>query len=109
MGFNSRKRVGATVNASQHKKIRAEGNSDCMDSDGKDQVPCPPPIWAQVCYFAKINSSDHPDCGKSRQEVCESLNYFRSYHSGVYFNGSIAKGYLLSAFAARYILVEGLQ
>ncbi|KAI6094269.1 hypothetical protein EDD16DRAFT_1503424, partial [Pisolithus croceorrhizus] len=53
-----------------------------MDSDGKDQVPCPPPIWAQ-----------------SRQEVCESLNYFRSYHR-VYFNGSIAKGYLLSAFAA---------
>ncbi|KAI6094829.1 hypothetical protein EDD16DRAFT_1502659 [Pisolithus croceorrhizus] len=54
-----------------------------MDSGGKVQVPRPPPIWAQ-----------------SRQEVCESLKYFRSYHSGVYFNGTIAKGYLLSAFAA---------
>ncbi|RXW21281.1 hypothetical protein EST38_g4567 [Candolleomyces aberdarensis] len=43
-----------------------------------------PPIWAQT-----------------RQEVCETFEWFRSYQGGVYFNNDIAKGYLLSAFGAR--------
>ncbi|KAF8844298.1 hypothetical protein BDN67DRAFT_963043 [Paxillus ammoniavirescens] len=49
----------------------------------KPPVPAPPPIWAQ-----------------SRQEVCESFDLFRSYHSGVYSNKDIVKGYLLGAYAA---------
>ncbi|KAF9241593.1 hypothetical protein BU15DRAFT_44647 [Melanogaster broomeanus] len=46
-------------------------------------VPARPLIWAQ-----------------SRQEVCESFEYFRSYHGGVYSNKGIVKGYLLGAYAA---------
>ncbi|KIK91187.1 hypothetical protein PAXRUDRAFT_831057 [Paxillus rubicundulus Ve08.2h10] len=49
----------------------------------KPPVPAPPLIWAQ-----------------SRQEVCESFDLFRSYHSGVYSNKDIVKGYLLGAYAA---------
>ncbi|KAI1795659.1 hypothetical protein LXA43DRAFT_731491 [Ganoderma leucocontextum] len=37
---------------------------------------------------------------KSRQEVCESFDWFRSYQSGVYHANDIVKGYLLSAFSA---------
>ncbi|KAG9316630.1 hypothetical protein JVU11DRAFT_2684 [Chiua virens] len=33
-------------------------------------------------------------------EVCESFEYFRSYHAGVYFRDDIVKGYLLGAHAA---------
>ncbi|KAF5389462.1 hypothetical protein D9757_004253 [Collybiopsis confluens] len=43
-----------------------------------------PPIWAQ-----------------SRQEVCESFDWFRSYQGGVYFVNNIVKGYLLSGFPAQ--------
>ncbi|KAI5981127.1 hypothetical protein EDD15DRAFT_2129721, partial [Pisolithus albus] len=46
-----------------------------------------PPIWAQC-----------------RQEICESLEYFRSYQSGVYQKDNLAKGYLLGGFAARYFI-----
>ncbi|KAF7327298.1 2OG-FeII-Oxy-2 domain-containing protein [Mycena kentingensis (nom. inval.)] len=42
-----------------------------------------PPIWAA-----------------SRQEVCETLEYFQSYQGGVYFSGGVAKGYLLGGFGA---------
>ncbi|KAJ3475801.1 hypothetical protein NLI96_g11593 [Meripilus lineatus] len=55
-----------------------------------EQVPLPkrplpsyPPIWAQ-----------------SRQEVCESFDWFRSYQGGVYFLKDIVKGYLLGGFSA---------
>ncbi|KZT29010.1 hypothetical protein NEOLEDRAFT_1057099 [Neolentinus lepideus HHB14362 ss-1] len=41
------------------------------------------------------------DCTKHRQEVCESVEWFRSYQGGVYFNRLGAHGYLLSAFSAR--------
>lgn len=39
---------------------------------------------------------------QSRQEICESFDWFRSYQGGVYFIKDIVKGYLLSAFSARY-------
>ncbi|KAJ7905907.1 2OG-Fe(II) oxygenase superfamily-domain-containing protein [Mycena leptocephala] len=42
-----------------------------------------PPMWA-----------------KARQEVCESLEWFRSYQGGVYQNNGTVKGYFLSAFSA---------
>lgn len=46
-------------------------------------LPCTPPVWA-----------------KHRQEVCETVEWFRSYQGGVYFNKNYAHGYLLSAFSA---------
>ncbi|KAK0480609.1 hypothetical protein IW261DRAFT_1335221 [Armillaria novae-zelandiae] len=47
-------------------------------------LPIYPPIWA-----------------RSRQEVCETLDWFRSYQGGVYFSQNEAKGYLLSAFSSK--------
>ncbi|KAF5370626.1 hypothetical protein D9758_001831 [Tetrapyrgos nigripes] len=49
----------------------------------KPLLPDYPPIWAQ-----------------SRQEVCESFEWFRSYQGGVYYSNSLVKGYLLGAFPA---------
>ncbi|KAJ7097191.1 hypothetical protein B0H15DRAFT_773342 [Mycena belliarum] len=49
----------------------------------KSPLPRLPPIWAQ-----------------SRQEVCESFEWFRSYQGGVYQNNGTVKGYFLSAFSA---------
>ncbi|KAF8556398.1 hypothetical protein OG21DRAFT_1483158 [Imleria badia] len=49
----------------------------------KPPIPARPPIWAL-----------------SRQEVCESSEYFRCYHGGVYSKDNIVKGYLLGAYAA---------
>ncbi|KAF8639503.1 hypothetical protein AX17_001408 [Amanita inopinata Kibby_2008] len=46
-------------------------------------LPIYPPIWAQ-----------------SRQEVCESFGWFRSYQGGVYYNRDVVKGYLLGGFSA---------
>ncbi|KAJ7085343.1 hypothetical protein C8R43DRAFT_909216, partial [Mycena crocata] len=37
----------------------------------------------------------------SRQEICESLDIFRSYQSGIYHNGGTVKGYLLGGYPAR--------
>ncbi|KAG7448720.1 uncharacterized protein BT62DRAFT_929814 [Guyanagaster necrorhizus] len=50
----------------------------------RQPLPMYPPIWA-----------------KSRQEVCETWDWFRSYQGGVYFNQNEAKGYLLSAFSSK--------
>lgn len=49
---------------------------------------------------------DQADVYKSRQEVCESFEHFRSYHSGVYSNKDVVKGYLLGAYAARCVLLH---
>ncbi|KAI6119319.1 hypothetical protein EDD16DRAFT_1791069 [Pisolithus croceorrhizus] len=54
-----------------------------IDSTAKPRLPRHPPIWAE-----------------SRQEICECLEYFRSYQGGVYSKNDIVKGYLLGAFAA---------
>ncbi|EAU91450.2 hypothetical protein CC1G_01939 [Coprinopsis cinerea okayama7 len=43
-----------------------------------------PPIWAQT-----------------RQEVCETFEWFRSYQGGVYFSNDIVKGYMLGGFGAK--------
>ncbi|KAG1746118.1 hypothetical protein EDB19DRAFT_1690476 [Suillus lakei] len=49
----------------------------------KPPLPTMPPIWAE-----------------SRQEVCESFDYFRSYQGGVYSSKDIVKGYLLGGSPA---------
>ncbi|KAJ7103828.1 hypothetical protein C8R44DRAFT_808235 [Mycena epipterygia] len=50
----------------------------------KPPLPVLPPIWAQ-----------------SRQEVCESFEWFRSYQGGVYQNDGTVRGYFLSAYSAK--------
>lgn len=70
-------------------------------SSSKPPLTSPPPIWAQVIFPWHV--SRHSHYPQSRQEVCESLQHFRSYHSGVYSKKDIVKGYLLGAFAARYL------
>ncbi|KAF8894103.1 hypothetical protein BD779DRAFT_1783639 [Infundibulicybe gibba] len=52
----------------------------------KVSLPMIPPIWAT-----------------SRQEVCESFDWFRAYQSGVYHVHGSVKGYLLSAFSSLYV------
>ncbi|KAH9056549.1 hypothetical protein EDB87DRAFT_1566394 [Lactarius vividus] len=49
----------------------------------KQLLPVQPPIWAQ-----------------SRQEVCESLDSFRSFQGGVYHIHDIVKGYLLGGHSS---------
>ncbi|KAJ6461273.1 hypothetical protein C8R47DRAFT_109578 [Mycena vitilis] len=41
-----------------------------------------------------------PVWSKGRQEMCETLPSFRSFHGGVYQNGGVAKGYMLSMYGA---------
>lgn len=71
----------------------------------KFTIPVRPPIWAQVeCgflyerhYYYRAYSFSF---SKSRQEVCESFDWFRSYQGGVYHVHNVARGYLLSAFSS---------
>ncbi|KAJ7786961.1 hypothetical protein B0H14DRAFT_2956129 [Mycena olivaceomarginata] len=37
---------------------------------------------------------------RSRQEMCETLPWFRSFHGGVYQKKGVAKGYMLSSFGS---------
>ncbi|KAH9859075.1 hypothetical protein C2E23DRAFT_718154 [Lenzites betulinus] len=60
-----------------------------------DPKPAPPPL------LAKKRLATQPIIwAESRQEVCESFDWFRSYQGGVYFNNDMVKGYLLSAFSS---------
>ena len=36
----------------------------------------------------------------TRQELCESVPYFRAYQGGIYFRDGVVFGYLLDAFGA---------
>lgn len=40
---------------------------------------------------------------QSRQEICETFDWFRSYQGGVYFAHNVVKGYLLSAFSSKCV------
>ncbi|KIY61732.1 hypothetical protein CYLTODRAFT_362443 [Cylindrobasidium torrendii FP15055 ss-10] len=68
------------VDASKTSK-RASRVSILEHKTPSDRPPLPthPPLWAE-----------------SRQDVCETLPWFRSYQGGVYHSNRIAKGYLLS-------------
>lgn len=46
---------------------------------------------------------------QARQELCESLSYFRSYQGGVYSQKRRARGYLLDGHPAVYVLVLRMQ
>ena len=58
-----------------------------------------PPIWAQVSMSPGWATQILID-NQSRQELCESCHFFKSYQGGVYFSSGYAKGYLLSCFGA---------
>ncbi|GJJ06387.1 hypothetical protein Clacol_000578 [Clathrus columnatus] len=61
------------------------GESLCPDIRlQKPELPNQPPVWAH-----------------SRQELCESLSYFRAYQGGVYTHKRRAEGYLLDGYPAR--------
>lgn len=62
------------------------GNAEpaCQIPLYQEPLPHHPPIWAET-----------------RQEVCESFDWFRSYQGGVYHTHGIVKGYLLSAFSSK--------
>lgn len=64
-------------------------------------LPRIPPVWAQVIQFYMSRKHTLTKDIQSRQEVCESFDWFRSYQSGVYHSRGVVKGYLLSAFASR--------
>ncbi|THH15639.1 hypothetical protein EW146_g4864 [Bondarzewia mesenterica] len=60
-----------------------------------------------LAYATSVNahkpalSTSPPIWSESRQELCESFDWFRSYQGGVYTIHDVAKGYLLSAFSSR--------
>jgi hypothetical protein len=74
----------------------------------RPKVPLPyfPPIWAQVgsSLFWRFTN---PEIWRhqSRQEICESFGWFRSYQGGVYHTREIVKGYLLGGFSARSYII----
>ncbi|CAG8691623.1 9480_t:CDS:2, partial [Funneliformis mosseae] len=49
-----------------------------------------PKVWAQT-----------------RQELCETLNYFRTYQSGVYHKDNVVYSYLMDAFGAKRDVCNG--
>lgn len=69
----------------------------------KAPLPYFPPIWAQVSssLFWRFTNPEIWRHQQSRQEICESLGWFRSYQGGVYHTREIVKGYLLGGFSAR--------
>ncbi|KAI8993885.1 hypothetical protein BD414DRAFT_480733 [Trametes punicea] len=54
----------------------------------------PSPLPKQPLYVQPLIWAE------SRQEVCESFDWFRSYQGGVYYVNDMVKGYLLSAFSS---------
>ena len=68
----------------------------------KQSLPVRPPIWAKVNLFrfSQIVVGNMIDL-QSRQEVCESLDSFRSFQGGVYQIHDLAKGYLLGGYSSR--------
>lgn len=55
------------------------------------------PVWAQVWSFLHPCLFSHP-ISQTRQEICETLEYFRSWEGGVYYSKGVARGYLLDGF-----------
>jgi hypothetical protein len=66
-----------------------------------------PPIWAQVgaVSFVRNGGAERPFSIQSRQEICETFEWFRSYQSGVYHVNGLVKGYLLSSFGSRCVII----
>ncbi|KAG6920249.1 hypothetical protein DXG01_005018 [Tephrocybe rancida] len=76
-------------NVSQHLDVSMNEPPYPVETLVKPPLPRYPPVWAQ-----------------SRQEVCESFDWFRSYQGGVYHTHDYVRGYLLSAFSSRRDIFE---
>ncbi|KAJ7503474.1 hypothetical protein B0H11DRAFT_2222756 [Mycena galericulata] len=95
------------VRTRMRKTPRPASGSDSIIED-QDVVPEVENAYTSPTSLARSYSygwpSSHggfpPVWAKSRQEMCETVPYFRSYQGGVYQKDSVAKGYLLSSFGA---------
>ncbi|KAH8929431.1 hypothetical protein BT69DRAFT_204585 [Atractiella rhizophila] len=65
-----------------HPKI-LEADWVALEKDQLHMISGKPPIWSQT-----------------RQELCEALDYYRTYQSGSYYSGGLVHGYLLNGFPA---------
>lgn len=58
-----------------------------------------PPIWASVSSRNNGKKLAYLTmCHQTRAEICETLDYFRTYQAGVYCENQSAIGYLLDGF-----------
>ncbi|KAL0577022.1 hypothetical protein V5O48_004956 [Marasmius crinis-equi] len=65
-------------------EVNNSSNDSSSNVDTRPKFPDLVPIWAV-----------------SRQEVCESFDWFRSYQGGVYSSKEVVKGYLLGGFSSK--------
>ncbi|KAJ7932054.1 hypothetical protein B0H13DRAFT_1956449 [Mycena leptocephala] len=56
------------------------------------------PVPVAVQYSWPSQTGFPPVWSQSRQEMCKTLPWFRSFHGGVYQKSGVAKGYMLSEF-----------
>ncbi|CAA7261748.1 unnamed protein product [Cyclocybe aegerita] len=82
--YNIEQEYASSENIGMLLSISSNPPRETTERPSKPPLPQLPPIWA-----------------KSRQEVCEAYDWFRSYQGGVYHAHGVAKGYLLSAFSSR--------
>ncbi|KAJ7116645.1 hypothetical protein C8R44DRAFT_880003 [Mycena epipterygia] len=84
--------------------VPSSSSGVCRKYDDEDMVLCDPmPVSSEQgvpCSWPESRTGLPPVWSKSRQEMCETLPWFRSFHGGVYQKGGIAKGYMLSGFGA---------
>lgn len=80
---------GILERAQRQKALRRTPPTIQMQEVTRQALPMMPPIWA-----------------KSRQEICETCPWFRSYQGGVYHSQGLAKGYLLGGFGSRYVMAS---
>ncbi|GES91562.1 hypothetical protein RCL_jg13816.t2 [Rhizophagus clarus] len=60
-----------------------------------------------VTIHSDVNINRPKVWAQTRQEVCETLAYFRSYQSGVYHKDNVVYAYLLDAFGAKRDFCNG--
>ncbi|GBC05489.1 hypothetical protein RclHR1_06250011 [Rhizophagus clarus] len=67
----------------------------------------PLPVDNDVTIRSDVNINRPKVWAQTRQEVCETLAYFRSYQSRVYHKDNVAYAYLLDAFGAKRDFCNG--
>ncbi len=77
------------------------------ESAAKRGPPRAPPVWANVRMAGCSSSAWHGlnFSLQTRQELCESLPYYRAFQSGLYMCKGSAYGYLLDGFSAPCVSV----
>ncbi|PPQ68046.1 hypothetical protein CVT25_014507 [Psilocybe cyanescens] len=73
-----------------------------LEAEDEVEPQYPDDLFDTLCRFPKTPLRSLPPLwAESRQEICESFDWFRSYQGGVYHAHNVAKGYLLGGFPAR--------